>query len=170
MAGCGAQLKQGKDRGRRPRRTSTALFKNVPVQDDSARKALQTFTGGKGDVLLAYENEAIFAQQKGEAIDYIVPDQTILIENPVAVTSRSEAPRAGQGVPRLPAHARRRRRSSSRTATARSIEGVGADKFPTPQDAVHHRRPRRLGRRDKKFFDPTTGIMADVERGHRSLG
>ena len=42
------------------------LFANVAVQDDSARKALQTFTGGKGDVLLGYENEAIFAQQKGQ--------------------------------------------------------------------------------------------------------
>src|SRR6476620_6883223 len=69
-----------------------ALFKNVPVQDDSARKSLATFTSGKGDVLLAYENEAIFAQQKGQDIDYVVPDSTILIENPVAVTSTSKHP------------------------------------------------------------------------------
>ena len=44
------------------------------VQDKSAREALQTFTGGKGDVLLAYENEAILAQEKGEDLDYVVPD------------------------------------------------------------------------------------------------
>jgi len=67
-----------------------ALFKNVPVQDDSARKALQTFAGGKGDAMLAYENEAIFAQQNGQQIDYTVPDDTILIENPVAVTKTSK--------------------------------------------------------------------------------
>ena len=67
-----------------------ALFENVPVQDDSARKALQTFTGGKGDAMLAYENEAIFAQQNGQKIDYTVPDETILIENPVAVTKTSK--------------------------------------------------------------------------------
>src|SRR5437660_1005913 len=66
-----------------------ALFKNVPVQDDSARKALQTFTGGKGDVMLAYENEAIFAQQNKQPLDYVVPGSTILIENPVAVTKNS---------------------------------------------------------------------------------
>src|SRR5215213_2326689 len=53
-----------------------ALFKNVPVQDDSARKSLQTFAGGKGDALLAYENEAIFAQQNDQKIDYTVPDET----------------------------------------------------------------------------------------------
>src|ERR1051325_2615173 len=32
------------------------LLKHTPVQDDSARKSLQTFTGGKGDALLSYEN------------------------------------------------------------------------------------------------------------------
>src|SRR5206468_3241094 len=68
------------------------LFKNVPVQDDSARKALQTFTTGKGTAMLAYENEAIFAQHKGQAIDYVVPSNTILIENPVAVTAKSTHP------------------------------------------------------------------------------
>ena len=41
-----------------------SLFKNVVVQDKSARDALQTFACGKGDVLIAYENEAIAAQQK----------------------------------------------------------------------------------------------------------
>src|SRR5262249_20634596 len=68
------------------------FFDNVVVQDDSGRKALQTFTGGKGDVLLSYENEAIFAQQKGEQIDYVVPDDTILIENPVAITTNAKNP------------------------------------------------------------------------------
>src|SRR5215213_9251191 len=63
-----------------------ALFANVPVQDDSARKSLQTFAGGKGDAILAYENEAIFANQNGQELEYTVPDETILIENPVAVT------------------------------------------------------------------------------------
>jgi sulfate transport system substrate-binding protein len=67
-----------------------ALFKNVPVQDDSARKALQTFAGGKGDAMLAYENEAIFANQNGQKLEYTVPDETILIENPVAVTKTSK--------------------------------------------------------------------------------
>ena len=42
--------------------------------------------------MLAYENEAIFAQQNKQAIDYTVPDSTILIENPIAVTSNSAHP------------------------------------------------------------------------------
>jgi sulfate/thiosulfate transport system substrate-binding protein len=65
------------------------MLANTAVQDKSAREALQTFVGGKGDVMIAYENEAITAQQKGEELDYVIPDQTILIENPVAVVAES---------------------------------------------------------------------------------
>lgn len=72
------------------------LYANITVQDDSARKSLETFTGGAGDVLLGYENEAIFAQQNGADIDYVIPPQTILIENPVAVTETTEHPTQAQ--------------------------------------------------------------------------
>jgi sulfate transport system substrate-binding protein len=70
------------------------LFAHVVAQDKSARDSLATFVGGKGDVLLAYENEAIAAQQAGETIDYLIPDQTILIENPVAVVSGGDVEKA----------------------------------------------------------------------------
>jgi sulfate transport system substrate-binding protein len=56
------------------------LLENTPIQDASARDALNTFVGGEGDVLLSYENEAIAAQEAGEDVEYIVPDDTILIE------------------------------------------------------------------------------------------
>jgi sulfate transport system substrate-binding protein len=72
------------------------LFKNVSVQDTSARKALQTFTNGKGDVLISYENDAIFAQQHGQALDIVKPSGTILIENPIAVTTESKHPKEAQ--------------------------------------------------------------------------
>jgi sulfate/thiosulfate-binding protein len=86
MAAYGAQISQGKSKEEAIAYLNE-LFHHVAVQDASARDALQTFTGGKGDVLLSYENEAITAQQKGEDVDYVIPDQTILIENPVAVTN-----------------------------------------------------------------------------------
>jgi sulfate transport system substrate-binding protein len=69
-----------------------ALFNNVPVQDASGRASLQTFASGKGDAIISYENEAIFAQQNGQAIDYTVPPATVLIENPIAVTTNSAHP------------------------------------------------------------------------------
>jgi sulfate/thiosulfate transport system substrate-binding protein len=96
MAAYGAQLEQGKSDEEAIAYLRDLFVNHVPVQDKSARESLQTFAGGKGDVLLAYENEAIFAQQAGQALEYVVPEQTILIENPVAVVNTSEHPRAAQ--------------------------------------------------------------------------
>ncbi|MBJ7355546.1 MAG: sulfate ABC transporter substrate-binding protein [Thermoleophilaceae bacterium] len=67
-----------------------SLLGNVSVQDKSGRESLQTFVGGKGDVLLTYENEAKTAQAKGQDIDYVIPPTTLLIENPIAVTSTTK--------------------------------------------------------------------------------
>jgi sulfate/thiosulfate-binding protein len=87
-AAYGAQIEQGKSPAQALDYLGK-LFKNVSVLDKSAREALSTFTSGKGDVLIAYENEAITAQKKGQSIDFVRPDQTILIENPAAVISKS---------------------------------------------------------------------------------
>jgi sulfate/thiosulfate-binding protein len=62
------------------------LLANTPALPASGREATSAFVEGDQDVLLSYENEAILAKQNGEDIDYIVPDDTLLIENPVAVT------------------------------------------------------------------------------------
>jgi sulfate transport system substrate-binding protein len=64
----------------------TKLFKNTVALPDSGRDATTAFTGGTGDVLISYENEAIFARQNNAPIDYLVPDVTIQIDNPGAVT------------------------------------------------------------------------------------
>ena len=140
-----------------------SLFANVPVQDDSARKSLQTFTSGKGDVLLAYENEAIFAQQKGQAIDYVVPDSTILIENPAAVTSKSKHPEQAKAF-----------LDFVRTPEAQKIFAENGYRpvvswidspfeFPTPPAMFTIADLGGWADVTKKFFDPTGGIMADVE-------
>jgi sulfate/thiosulfate transport system substrate-binding protein len=96
MAAYGAQLEQGKSEEEAVDYLRELFLEHVPVQDKSARESLQTFSGGKGDVLLAYENEAIFAQQAGQPLEYVVPDETILIENPVAVVNTSEHAEAAQ--------------------------------------------------------------------------
>src|SRR4051794_17295491 len=69
----------------------TLLTQHVKVQPKSGRDALQTFTQGEGDVLISYENEAITAQKKDQPVDYVIPSQTIKIENPIAVTSKAPA-------------------------------------------------------------------------------
>lgn len=80
--------------GKTPEEATAYLAKvieNTSVMDRSAREALSTFSMGQGDVLIGYENEAIFAQQAGQPLEYVVPDATILIENPVAVTLTGDA-------------------------------------------------------------------------------
>jgi sulfate/thiosulfate-binding protein len=59
---------------------------NIVSKPESGAKATQTFLNGTGDVLISYENEAIGARQKGQALDYVVPDDSVLIENPATVT------------------------------------------------------------------------------------
>jgi sulfate/thiosulfate-binding protein len=64
----------------------TKFFDNVAALPDSGRDATTAFTSGTGDVLLSYENEAILARQSGQDFDYVIPDSTLLIENPCALT------------------------------------------------------------------------------------
>jgi len=64
-----------------------AFFHNVAALPDSGRDATTAFTGGTGDVLLSYENEAILARQNGTDFDYVIPDSSILIQNPCALTT-----------------------------------------------------------------------------------
>jgi sulfate/thiosulfate-binding protein len=64
----------------------TKLLGNTIALPGSGREATTAFTDGSGDVLLSYENEAILAKQNGADIDYVVPPDTLLIQNPAAVT------------------------------------------------------------------------------------
>jgi sulfate/thiosulfate-binding protein len=86
MAIYGSQIRAGKSVAQAQDFVKQVIA-NTSVQDDSARDSLNTFSSGKGDVLVGYENEAIQAQQEGVKLDYVTPSSTILIENPIAVTT-----------------------------------------------------------------------------------
>jgi sulfate/thiosulfate-binding protein len=77
------------------------LFKNVPVLDTGARESTNTFVQrGIGDVLLAWENEALLAQRtlgKG-AFEIVVPSRSILAEPPVAVVDKNAAAHHTQAI------------------------------------------------------------------------
>ena len=85
MAIYGSQIAEGKSPAQAQAFVKQVLA-NTSVQDSSARDSLNTFSGGKGDVLVGYENEAIQAKDSGVNLEYVTPDNTILIENPAAVT------------------------------------------------------------------------------------
>jgi sulfate transport system substrate-binding protein len=63
------------------------FFANVIVRASSGAVATTQFTSGTGDALISYEDEAIDARQAGQSIDYVIPAQSFLIENPAAVTT-----------------------------------------------------------------------------------
>jgi sulfate transport system substrate-binding protein len=68
------------------------LFRNVPVLDSGARGATTTFVErGQGDVLIAWENEALLAANKlGKGkFDIVYPSLSILAEPPVAVVDKN---------------------------------------------------------------------------------
>ncbi len=163
MAAWGAQTAQGKSE-EEAIAYLRQLFTHVPVQDKSARESLATFAGGKGDVLLGYENEVITAQQKGEELEFIVPEQTILIENPVAVVTESANPeKAAEFIAYL-------RTPEAQTIFSekgyRSILPEVLAEFPYPAPPAVFTITDLGGWADvtTKFFDPDNGIVAQVQQ------
>lgn len=164
MAGYGAQLKEGKS-PEEANQYLADLLKNVPVQDESARASLQTFTGGKGDVLISYENEAIFAQQNGQDIDYVVPDSTILIENPAAITSTTKHPKEAQAFldfVRGPEAQKIFAENGYRPTNPDA--GTAGQDFPQPPNLFTIADLGGWADVVTKFFDPDKGIVTDIER------
>jgi sulfate/thiosulfate-binding protein len=161
MAAYGAQLEQGRSEDE-ALEYLRRLFHNVSVQDKSARESLQTFLGGKGDVLIAYENEAITAQQKGEDIDYVVPPETILIENPIAVTT--------DGGPTAQAFVDFARSQEAQKVFGekgyRSIRDDLVDEttYPTPSSLFTIAKLGGWPDVQERFFDRESGLMADIQR------
>jgi ABC-type sulfate transport system substrate-binding protein len=134
----------------------------VSVLDKSARESLQTFSSGKGDVLLGYENEAILAQQKGEELDYVVPDQTILIENPVAATSEAKDPELAQSFVDF-LYTDEAQKLFVDKGYRPVVEGTpGADKFPDPADLFDIAKFGGWDKVNTEFFDPANGIVAKI--------
>ena len=166
MAAYGAQLKQGKSEDE-AKAYLKDLFEHVPVQDKSAREALQTFVGGKGDVLLSYENEAIAAQQAGEDVDYIVPAETILIENPLAVTEEA-ASSAGAKTFYDFLYTPEAQEIFVSKGYRPVVEGVpGADQFPTPASLFTIADLGGWEQVNDTFFATDGSVMATIEQ---SLG
>jgi sulfate/thiosulfate transport system substrate-binding protein len=161
MAGYGAQLEQGKS-PEQAREYLQALFANVAVQDKSARESLTTFASGKGDVLLGYENEAIFAQRQGQPLEYVVPDQTILIENPVAVTE--DASEAAQGFLDFLTtdEAQKVFGEEGYRPVVKSV--LDTFDYPTPPGLFTIADVGGWDTVQEEFFDRETGFMADVQR------
>jgi len=166
MAAYGAQLKEGKTPAQ-AQAYLTQLFHNVVSQDSSARNSLQTFLAGRGEALLGYENEAIAAQKKGEPVEYVIPNDTILIQSPVAVVGTGEGAKPAQRFVSYllsPAGQAIWVERGYRPV----ISGVpGSSKFPTPSGLFTIESLGGWKTVTKQFFEAETGIVTKIEQ---SLG
>ncbi len=166
MAAYGAWRKAGKS-DRQAQDNLLKLWRNVVVQDTSARASLSTFNSGKGDVLLAYENEALFARTQGLDLQFVIPRATILIENPIAVTKSADRAAANAFLRFLltPA-AQQVFADNGYRPVVKSVEDRNRKKFPT-RPSLFTIDQLGLGgwtTVQKRFFDPKTGIMARIQR------
>ena len=167
MAAYGSWRKQGKT-DKQAQANLLKLWKNVIVQDTSARASLTTFNSGKGDVLLAYENEAYFSRMQGLDLQWVIPKTTILIENPIAVTKDSENAAAANAFLRFlrtPA-AQQVFAHYGYRPVVKSIENANRKKFPV-RPGLFTIDQLGLGGWDKvqkRFFDPKTGVLARFQR------
>src|SRR3954466_16040862 len=141
----------------------TLLTKHVKVQPKSGREALQTFVSGTGDVLLSYENEAITAQKKGQKVDYVLPDQTLKIENPIAVTSK--APQAAKDFVdyALSKPAQEVFASWGYRPVDQSVLAANAKKFPNPPGLLTIEKLGGWSKVNDQYFDPEKGSIAKIE-------
>jgi sulfate/thiosulfate transport system substrate-binding protein len=165
MAAYGSQIAQGKSEAEALDFVAQVL-ENTPVQDASARDALQTFVGGKGDVLLSYENEAIGAIEAGEEVEYTIPDETILIETKAAVSEEADDPEAAQAFLDF-LYSDEGQELYAEGGYRPVNEGILAryeDEFPEPKELFTIQEFGGWDTVSTEFFDPAEGSVAEIER------
>ena len=162
MAVYGSQLHKTGSEQKALDAVRTVLEKTV-VQPGSARDALAAFTQGEGDVLLAYENEAIKAQDEGEDVDYVIPPSTIRIQTPIAVTKDAPEPAAQDFVDFIWSDEGQQIWSDNgyRPVNQKLLD---TKKFPVPKDLFNIDEFGGWETVTDEFFDEATGKVAEINK------
>jgi sulfate transport system substrate-binding protein len=166
LAAYGAQLKQGKTPSQALAYVSTLLRKHTASEPSSASTALQAFTSGEGDVLLDYESDAIAAKKAGDAIQYIVPKQTILIQTPDAVTTKSKHAKQAQAFVNwlTTPQAQTIWAQQGYRPVLKSVLSKYSAQFPTPAQLFDINYLGGWKKVKSQFFDPSTGSITKIEQ------
>jgi sulfate/thiosulfate transport system substrate-binding protein len=161
MAAYGGALRAGKS-PKQAQAYLAQLWKHVVAAPSSAREGLQTFLAGRGDVFLAYENEAIFAQKHNQPVQFVIPKATILIENPIAVTSTSSHKQQAQAFVNW-LRTKPAQRIFAENGYRPVIKGVTQGlSFPARPQLFTIKYVGGWPAVQKKFFDPNSGVMAKI--------
>ena len=161
MAVYGSQIEEGKSPSQALAAVKTVLSK-AKVQPASGSDAMTTFTQGQGDVLLSYENEAIAAEKAGENIEYVVPNDTILIQTPIAVTK--SAPAAAQKFLDYMWSEAGQKIWAEHGYRPVNPKLVDPKQFPTPKGLFTIEKFGGWGKVNEQFFEETTGSIAKIEK------
>ena len=86
LAGYSSQLSLGKT-PKQAQNYLKSLLTHTVAQPSSGSASLAAFLAGTGNVLLAYEDDALAAVASGSPVQIVTPPQTLLIENPIALTN-----------------------------------------------------------------------------------
>jgi sulfate/thiosulfate transport system substrate-binding protein len=139
------------------------LLQNAVSQPESSAEAMAAFLEGQGDVLLAYESQAIQAAAAGRDLGFVVPNQTIRVDIPIATTSAAP-PAARHFLAFLLSGTGQRlwARAGYRPAD-QMFQARFKERFPF-RETLTIRRFGGWARVNNEFFDPATGSVATIER------
>ncbi|MBJ7331253.1 MAG: sulfate ABC transporter substrate-binding protein [Solirubrobacteraceae bacterium] len=154
----------GKDEAAGLAYIDTLVSEHVKVQPKSGREATETFLQGTGDVLLTYENEALFIKGEGEKVDYVTPPGTFKIENPVAVLNNSKHPEQAEAFKEFlySDEGQKLWAEAGFRPVNEEILAEYADKFPDPEKLWTIADLGGWPDVDEKFFDPDNGSIAKI--------
>jgi sulfate/thiosulfate transport system substrate-binding protein len=161
MAVYGSQIEQGKSPTQALAAVKTVLSK-TKAQPGSGREAMTAFTQGQGDVLLSYENEAIAAEKAGEAVEYVIPEDTIKIETPIAVTTKAPAS-AQKFLEYIWSEAGQKIWAENGYRPVNPAL-VNPKQFPTPKGLFTIAKFGGWETVNKQFFEENTGSIAKIEK------
>jgi len=137
------------------------VLEKTQAQPGSGRDAMTAFTQGQGDVLLTYENEAIKAEEAGEDVEYVIPEDTIKIETPIAVTKEA-SPQAKQFLEFIWSEAGQKiwAENGYRPVDPKLVD---PKKFPTPKGLFTIAKFGGWEKVKEQFFEEKTGSITKIE-------
>ena len=161
MAVYGSALNEGDSPAQALEAVKT-LLENTVAQPGSGRDAFAAFSQGQGDALLTYENEAIKAEKEGEEVEYVIPDSTLQIETPIAVTKAAPEPAAEDFVNYLWSDAGQKlwAENGYRPVNPKLVD---PKQFPTPKELFKISKFGGWGKVNDEFFDEESGSVAKIE-------
>jgi sulfate/thiosulfate transport system substrate-binding protein len=164
LAGYGAQTNTGHSPAQ-ARAYLTKLLKATVSQPSSASNALQAFLSGQGDVLLDYQDDATYAVNQGAPITVVTPPQSILIQNPIALTTagaKNSAAKAFYAFVLSPAGQKIWAEQGYQPVLASVAKKF---KFAEPKTVFTIASLGGWTNINTTFFDPSTGTVAKIESG-----